>query len=341
MVQTIFVRVNMNGPSESFPTKYTIVYSTARMNEKPLCSVQNLQVSFNAGEKTIYAVRGISFQLFAGESVGIVGESGCGKTTAVQAIAGLLPKAKILGSADFDGIDLFKESKKVLGRKIGMVFQDPMTSLNPTMRIGFQIEEALIYHKLTSKKMAREKALELLKLVAIADPLERFYHYPHQFSGGQRQRIAIAIALACSPKLLIADEPTTALDTTIQAQVIKLIQAIQKQFHMALLLISHDLGVIAQVCHRILVFYAGKIVEEGFTQAVLSAPKHPYTRMLLEARPRGDFPKTKPLRVIEGSAPSLTNPIQGCSFLLRCPFASVKCQKEPPLSNSAACWEVS
>ena len=304
----------------------------------PILSVKNLKVSFSNRRETIQAVRGISFDIFPGESVGIVGESGCGKTTAVQAITGLSPRAKVEGSVLFETEDLLKESHKILGKKIGMVFQDPMTSLNPTMKIRTQIEEGMIYHKIASKQEARTRALELLTLVGIPDAKARAQQYPHELSGGQRQRVAIAISLASNPRLLIADEPTTALDVTIQAQIIQLIQKIQKHLQMSLILISHDLGVIGQICDRVLVFYAGKIVEQGNVTDIFQNPRHPYTQMLIDARPTMDHPKGTPLRVIRGTAPSLAHPILGCSFADRCPYAETICQNDPPWNGSAACW---
>ncbi|MDE3047828.1 MAG: ABC transporter ATP-binding protein, partial [Verrucomicrobiota bacterium] len=221
-------------------------------------------------------------------------------------------------------------------KEIGMVFQDPMTSLNPTMKIGDQIAEGMIYHRLAKRREARAKAIELLQLVGIHDPEARFDHYPHQLSGGQRQRVLIAIAIACHPKLLIADEPTTALDVTIQAQILDLIQQMQQHFQMSLLLISHDFGVIASLCERVLVMYAGKIVESGPVDEVLQAPKHPYTQMLLDSIPRLDRPRNAPLKAIEGSPPSLWAPPQGCPFRERCPYAAWKCREEP--SGPVACW---
>lgn len=268
------------------------------MLKSPLLKVQNLNVSFKTQTAHLHAVRGIDFEVFEGESIGIVGESGCGKTTAIQALCGLCRKGTIEGSAHFDGVDLLQEAHKVLGKKIGMVYQSPLSSLNPTMKIGSQIAEGMIYHGLATRKEAFAKALELLDLVGIPDPKMRAEQYPHELSGGQRQRVCIAIALACNPKLLIADEPTTALDVTIQAQIIRLIKEIQKNLKMSLILISHDMGVIGQIADRILVFYAGKIVEQGTAAQILKAPKHPYTQMLLQARPSP--------RAIQKTSPPLT-----------------------------------
>lgn len=318
-----------------------MIYKEMReLTKQPLLTVNNLSVSFSSPEETVQAVRGVSFNVFAGESVGIVGESGCGKTSVIQAITGLSAQAKVEGSVLFEKTDLLKDSRKVLGKKIGMIFQDPMTSLNPTMKIQSQIEEGMIYHKIASRKEARARALELLSLVGISDARARAQQYPHELSGGQRQRVAIAISLACNPLLLIADEPTTALDVTIQAQIIQLIKQIQKRMQMSLILISHDLGVIGQVCDHILVFYAGKIVERGTSQQIFESPRHPYTQMLIEARPRADHPKGTPLRVIGGASPNLAKPIHGCSFIDRCPHAAPICQKDPPFIGSAACWRM-
>ena len=292
---------------------------------EPLLIVENLHVAFSK----LHAVRGISFHIGEGESVGIVGESGCGKSTAVQAITGLT-------SGTISGRILFEGQRHVgCGKKIGMVFQDPMSSLNPTMKIGAQIVEGLIYHKLASRKEGVAKAIELLHLVGISDPELRVDQYPHHFSGGMRQRVLIAIAIACTPRLLIADEPTTALDVITQAQILDLIKRMQTHFRMSLLLISHDFGVVAKVCERILVMYAGKIIESGSVEEVLHQPRHPYTQMLLNSLPRPDLRELQP---IEGSPPNLLHPPQGCSFRPRCPYAALKCRQEPP--GPIACWRV-
>lgn len=295
-----------------------------------MLEVEDLAVTFKTMGKLQYAVRGISFRIAPSESVGIVGESGCGKSAAVQAINGLssgLVKGRIL----FQGNEI-----KAPNKQIGMIFQDPMTSLNPTMKIGDQIAEGMIYHKIANRKEAKEKSIDLLRLVGVTDPEIRFHQFPHQFSGGMRQRVLIAIAIACNPKLLIADEPTTALDVTIQAQILDLIKKMQKHFQMSLLLISHDFGVIASSCEKVLVMYAGKIVESGTVEKVLHSPQHPYTQMLLSSIPRLDLPRNIPLKPIEGSLPSLCDPPKGCSFRERCPFAALKCREEP--SGPVACW---
>jgi oligopeptide transport system ATP-binding protein len=293
-----------------------------------MLAVENLIVTFTSQKKAIRAVRGLSFSMRAGEAVGIVGESGSGKSAAIHAI-GHLSRGQVEGKILFEGQEGIKA-----GKTIGMVFQDPMSGLNPTMRIGTQIAEGLIYHKLASKREARQRALELLDLVGI--PVNRIDQYPHELSGGMRQRVLIAIAIAGSPRLLIADEPTTALDVTIQAQILGLIKKMQQKFQMGLLLVSHDFGVIAKVCEKVMVMYAGKIVESGTIEQVLNHPKHPYTQMLLRALPYG--PKSKPLQMIEGSPPDLSEQVVGCSFKNRCPYAAIKCEQEP--SGPIACWRV-
>ncbi len=298
-----------------------------------LLQVEDLWVTFSVEGKELQAVRGISFEIGEGETVGIVGESGCGKSAAVQALIGLTP-GKISGKILFEG-----KEDPTPGKKIGMVFQDPMTALNPTMKIGAQISEGLVFHKLASRKKARAKAIELLHLVGISNPEIWVDQFPHQCSGGMRQRVLIAIAIACNPRLLIADEPTTALDMPIQTQILDLIQQMRNHFQMSLLLISHDFGVVARICERILVMYAGKIVESGRVEDVLQKPRHPYTQMLLHSLPRLDRPKSEPLQIIEGSPPNLLILPKGCPFKERCPYAALKCSEEPP-PGPVACWRV-
>lgn len=297
-----------------------------------LLEVEDLWVTFSVGGQNLHAVRGISFALDEGEAVGIVGESGCGKSAAVQAI-NHLTRGTISGKILFEG-----EEIKRPGKNIGMVFQDPMTSLNPTMKIGAQISEGLVYHKLASRKEAKVKAIELLHLVGVPEPELRIHQYPHQFSGGMRQRVLIAIALACHPRLLIADEPTTALDVTIQAQILDLIKRMRRYFKMGLLLISHDFGVVSAVCERVLVMYAGKIVESGRVDEVLKSPRHPYTQMLLNSLPRIGRSKSEPLITIGGAPPNLLVLPKGCAFKERCPHAAIKCNEEP--KGPVACWRV-
>jgi oligopeptide/dipeptide ABC transporter ATP-binding protein len=292
----------------------------------PLLKVENLSVTFS----DLPAIRGISFELREGEAVGIVGESGSGKSTAVQAIAHLT-RGKVSGNIWFEG-----QQTSAPNPKIGMIFQDPMTSLNPTMKIGAQITEGAVFHNLIARQEARKRAIELLRLVGISDPELRVDQYPHHLSGGQRQRVLIAIALICHPRLLIADEPTTALDVTVQAQILDLLKRLRKQLQMSLLLISHDFSVIASVCERVLVMYAGKIIESGTVENVLQSPQHPYTQMLLNAVPRLDRPRSELLQAIDGSPPNLHLLPKGCAFQERCPFAAPKCSQEP--SGPIACW---
>ncbi len=310
--------------------------------KRTILQVENLSVGFSVQGRELLAVRGISFDVLAGEAVGIVGESGCGKSAAVQALMRLTPASRVAGKVLFEGEDLLRKDERALrevrGRKIGMVFQDPMTSLNPTMKIGAQIVEGLLFHQLADRKQAKAKAVELLKLVGVPEPEARVKQYPHQLSGGMRQRVLIAIALACNPSLLIADEPTTALDVTIQAQILDLLKQMQRHFQTSLLLITHDLGVVASICEKVLVMYAGKIVERGTVEEVLLNPRHPYTQMLLRSLPRIDKPRSELLLSIEGSPPNLLFPRKGCAFKERCPYAMDQCNEEPPSISSAACW---
>lgn len=299
---------------------------------KPLLEVENLRVTFSAKGQKLYAVRGLSFTIGEGEAVGIVGESGSGKSAAVQGITGLT-EGQVSGKVLFEG----KEGIE-LGTKVGMVFQDPMTSLNPTMKIGAQICEGLLFHKLASREEAKDKAIELLRLVGIAEPEIRIHQYPHQLSGGMRQRVLIAIALSCKPRLLIADEATTALDGIVRRQILDLIREMRRHFSLSLLLISHDFNVVAAICERIFVMYAGKIVESGTVEEVLRRPQHPYTQLLLKSLPQPDQPRSEPLQAIEGSPPNLLTLPQGCAFRERCPYAAIKCREEPP--GPIACWRV-
>lgn len=289
-----------------------------------LLQVKDLRVNFSSQGEKLQAVRGISFEIEEGESVGIVGESGCGKSATASAIMGL-SKGEVEGQIHFTG------------QKIGMVFQDPMTSLNPTMKIGAQITEGWLFHKMGSRLEAKGKAIELLTLVGVNEPEIRIDQYPHQLSGGQRQRVLIAIAIVCNPRLLIADEPTTALDAAIRVQILDLIKKMRVHFQMSLLLISHDFSVVASACDRILVMYAGKIIESGATTQVLQDPRHPYTQMLLNSLP-WNRSKSEPLQGIDGSPPNLITLPTGCSFKERCPHAALKCNQEP--TGTVACWRV-
>ncbi|MES2272763.1 MAG: ABC transporter ATP-binding protein [Chlamydiota bacterium] len=328
----------------STETKVKLRILANNLKKKELLRVENLTVSFSVQGRSLQAVRGISFSVNEGEAVGIVGESGCGKSAAVQAITRLTPASQVSGKVFFEGDDLLlknpKELRLVRGKKIGMVFQDPMTSLNPTMKIGAQIVEALLYHNLANYAVAKHKALDLLKVTGVPEPEVRFNQYPHQLSGGMRQRVLIAIALICNPRLLIADEPTTALDVTLQAQILEMLKQMQQHFQTSLLLITHDLGVVSTICEKVLVMYAGKIVEEGTVEEVLLNPKHPYTQMLLRSLPRLSGPKSNELVPIDGAPPNLLNLPKGCAFKDRCPYAMDLCEKEPPMRNSAACWRV-
>ncbi|RNB85358.1 ABC transporter ATP-binding protein [Brevibacillus nitrificans] len=315
-----------------------------------LLDVQNLRTTFHIEAGQVQAVRGISFHVNKGESIGIVGESGSGKSVSMLSLLKLLPSnAKLeADSVLFDGIELVKTDqkamRKMLGNDIGMIFQDPMTSLNPLFTIGEQIMEPLRIHQKLSKEEARKKAIEILRTVEIPSPESRLKQYPHEFSGGMRQRVMIAIALSCSPKLLIADEPTTALDVTIQAQILDLMRDLRNKMDVSIVMITHDLGVIANMCNRIVVMYGGTIVEQGTTREIFYEPKHPYTWGLLRSIPQFSEGEKKKLISIPGSPPDLLRPPQGCAFAARCPHAMKICEKLPPQqislsdTHQAACW---
>lgn len=318
---------------------------------KNLLTVENLFVSFRTYLGEVKAVRNVSFSVGYGETLAIVGESGSGKSVTAQAIMGLIPTppGRITGGKiTFEEANLLVKSRKemegVRGKEIGMIFQDPMTSLNPTMKVGKQIIEGLIKHRGLSKAEARVKAIEMLNLVGISDPNKRVDQYPHEFSGGMRQRAIIAIALACRPKLLIADEPTTALDVTIQAQILELMKSVQKKIDTSIILITHDLGIVAGMCDRVLVMYGGEIVETGTIEQIYNNPAHPYTQGLLRSVPRLDMDKGKELIPIYGTPPNLLNPPTGCSFCSRCDFAMRICQTTSPPKeliedkHEVACW---
>lgn len=308
----------------------------------PLLSVRNLRTHFITEDGEVPAVDGVSFDLSAGETLGIVGESGSGKSVTSLSIMRLIPTppGRIAGGEIiFNGEDLLKKSpaemRKIRGNEISMIFQEPMTSLNPVFTIGDQIMEAIILHQKLSKKAARERAIEMLRLVGIPSPEQRVDEYPHQLSGGMRQRVMIAMALSCNPRLLIADEPTTALDVTIQAQILELLQRLQEEFGMAIIMITHDLGVVAGMVDRVIVMYAGKVVEEAPVKELFASPKHPYTEGLL-----GSIPKLhqtqKRLQTIEGVVPSPFNMPKGCRFHPRCKYAQPACeQAEPTLQELA------
>jgi oligopeptide/dipeptide ABC transporter ATP-binding protein len=301
-----------------------------------LLEVKDLKVSFRTEDGLVRAVDGITFSVDEGEVVGIVGESGSGKSVTMMSVMRLIndPNAIYEGEILYKGRNLMGVSqdamRQVRGEEIAMIFQDPMTSLNPVYTVGWQIEEQLNEHNDLNKGQARQRAIALLTQVGIPKPEQRIDDYPHQFSGGMRQRVMIALALSCNPDLLIADEPTTALDVTIQAQILELIKNLKQEFGSAVVLITHDLGVVADVADRILVMYAGRIVEEGNKEQIFYDPQHPYTWGLLGSIARLDRPRARRLTAIAGQPPSLINRPQGCSFRPRCPQAFDRCRAEDP-----------
>lgn len=312
-----------------------------------LLDVRNLSVSFDTFLGSVQAVHDISFQVEKGQAVALVGESGCGKSATAQALTQLIPTppGKIpSGQVLFNERDLMnfssKDLRRIRGNEISMIFQDPMTSLNPSMRIGAQIAEGLIQHKRLSYRQAYQKSIELLDRVHVPMPEKRVDRFPHELSGGMRQRVSIAIALACHPQLLIADEPTTALDVTVQAQILNLLQELKESLSMSILLITHDLGTVASLCDHVLVMYAGKIVEQGSIEQIFYEAQHPYTRALLQAVPRLDVHKDRPLIPIPGSPPNLLSPPPACPFASRCPHTMKVCEQHSPSfgEHRAACW---
>ncbi len=306
------------------------------MPHTSLLTVENLTVSFTFNHQEVQAVRGVNFALTPGETLGIVGESGCGKSTLAKALMRLCPPTSHLkGKVLYKGNNLLslseKEMQAMRGKEMSMIFQDSMTSLNPTMKIGKQITEGYLkHHGPLSNKQRLKYAIEMLTLVGIPRPQELVHAFPHTLSGGMRQRVMIALALACKPSILIADEPTTALDVTIQAQIIDLLKEIQHKLGTSIILITHDLSVIANFCHRVLVMYAGKIVEHAPVEKLFASPEHPYTQRLLESLPRLDNDPSVKLTPIHGSPPSLTRPPSGCSFCSRCHHAMKICKQEEP-----------
>lgn len=316
-----------------------------------LLSIENLKVNFKTYGGEVQAVRGVTFHVEKGETVAIVGESGCGKSVTAQAIMGLIPNPPgriVDGKVVFEGTEISKLPKKELlgirGTQIGMVFQDPMTALNPTMKVGAQIVEGFVRSQKVSREEAKKRAIEMLRLVGIPDPEQRVDQYPHQFSGGMRQRVVIAIALACNPKLVIADEPTTALDVTIQAQIIELFQTIQRKTGVSIIMITHDLGVVAKIADRVNVMYAGKVVESGPVREIFYNPQHPYTKGLLSSMPRLDADRNIPLSPIPGTPPDLFAPPAGCAFAARCEYALEVCRAHQPEETQlgskhvVSCW---
>ena len=320
-------------------------------NGDAILQVKDLRISFRTHAGEVQAVRGATFDLRAGETLAIVGESGSGKSVAARSIMGLNPESNTIvrgGEILFEGEDLLKLSERrmqgIRGPKIAMVFQDPMTSLDPTMRVGPQITESLKKHLDMKGDAAKRRAVELLKLVGIPNPEYRLGQYPHQFSGGMRQRVVIAIALACDPKVLIADEPTTALDVTIQAQILELTRELQDRLGMSIILITHDLGVVASTAHRVAVMYGGRIVETGTVREIFYDPQMPYTWGLLASIPLPNADSSLELIPIPGTPPDATNPPKGCPFTSRCPYAMKVCGDEMPEPTTfspehwAACW---
>jgi oligopeptide/dipeptide ABC transporter ATP-binding protein len=305
-------------------------------------SVEGLRVEFWTQRGTVHAVNGVSFEIAAGETLGIVGESGCGKSVTSLAILGILPRAGRVtgGRAVFEGRDLIgrpdRELRQIRGRDIAMIFQDPMTSLNPVLTIGRQIRESIETHFGLDRKQAERRVVELLEQVGIPEARRRAGDYPHQFSGGMRQRAMIAMALACEPKLLIADEPTTALDVTIQAQILDLLRALVAERDTALVLITHDLGVVAGMCERVHVMYGGMVMETGSAEDVFRSPRHPYTLGLLQSVPRLDTPRGRKLQPIEGAPRDMLRPPSACPFAPRCAYEVDRSRQEvPPLVEVA------
>ncbi len=318
--------------------------------EAPILEVRDLHTYFPTKRGVVKAVEGVSFELRPGEILGVVGESGCGKSMTALSVVRLLPPPGVIvkGSIRFDGRELTTlsepELQKLRGDRIGMIFQDPMTSLNPVYRVGWQVGEPLRLHRGASRASSAVEALKMLTRVGIPQAAERADDYPHQFSGGMRQRALIAMSLETSPTLLLADEPTTALDVTVQAQILELIRSITEEFRTATMLITHNLGIVSGMCDRVIVMYAGKVVESGSTEDVLVRPRHPYTWGLLQSMPQLDRPGKYRLRAIEGSPPDPAAKPSGCAFHPRCSFRLPRCESEVPAlepiagGGSAACW---
>ena len=317
----------------------------------PILEVNDLRTRFHIPEGIVYAVNGVSFHISDGETLAVVGESGCGKSVTMLSVLGLIPIPPgeiVSGSALYLGQDLLKkneaEMEHIRGKEIAMIFQDPMTSLNPVLTIGKQISESITTHLGVSQEEANTRTVEILERVGIPDPRQRLGDYPHQFSGGMRQRVMIAMALACNPNLLVADEPTTALDVTIQAQIVELMIHLRDQFGMSLIWITHDLGVVAGLADRVMVLYAGFVVEEAGVEELYNNPRHPYTQALMAALPRVDRRRSQRLKSIPGAPPSLLVEPMGCPFAQRCEHVIERCRAEnPPLvpiavGHKAACW---
>ncbi|MET3942422.1 peptide/nickel transport system ATP-binding protein [Paenibacillus sp. PvP094] len=320
------------------------------MEKKPLLEVKDLKVSISTEKGTIRPVDGVSFHVLAGETLGIVGESGCGKSVTAESILRLFDEDFVTyeGEVLYEGSNLLSLSKRqmeqIRGNDLSMIFQDPMSSLNPVQTIGKQIAESLKLHQGMKGKQARKAAVDLLRMTGIPSPEKRVDEHPHEISGGMRQRVMIAMALACNPKLLIADEPTTALDVTIQAQILELISSLQSETGLGVILITHDLGVVAETCSRVAVMYLGQVVEEAAVDDLFFEPLHPYTSGLMKSIPRLDGEQHSKLHVIEGTVPGLHQIPAGCRFAPRCAFADEQCQRSaPPLrrmddKHSVRCW---
>ena len=321
------------------------------MSNERLLEINELKTHFHTERGRMTAVDGVSFYVEEGEILGLVGESGCGKSVTSQSILRLCDEKRLVeyeGEVNFKGKNLLQLSNKemdgIRGNDIAMIFQDPLSSLNPVFTIGSQIAESVMIHQKVSKKEAYKVALDMLKLTGIPAPEKRLNEFPHELSGGMRQRVMIAIALSCQPKLLIADEPTTALDVTIQAQILDLMENLNKELNMGIIFITHDLGVVAELCTRVAVMYLGQIVEEAHVDDIFNRPMHPYTRGLMKSVPQIDGDRTEKLHVIEGTVPPLDEIPNGCRFATRCPFADEKCLTEAPQLRALAegqkvrCW---
>jgi oligopeptide/dipeptide ABC transporter ATP-binding protein len=319
------------------------------MNEI-LLSVKGLRIQFKNEDGPAEVVSGVDLKVHKGETIGIVGESGCGKSVTSLAIMGLIPSppGKVVdGEVWFNGKNLLLENssslRKIRGNDISMIFQEPMSSLDPAFSIGSQIDEAIRFHKKTTQSEIKKRSIELLRIVGIPNPEQRYKEYPHQLSGGMRQRVMIAIALACNPKLIIADEPTTALDVTVQAQILNLMKEIREKINTSIMLITHDMGVVAEMCDRVVVMYAGEVVEEASTEDLFDQTAHPYTEGLLKSIPNIYGPKSR-LHSIDGSVPNPTNMPIGCRFHPRCPYATDKCRQIEPVlveierGHLVKCW---
>ena len=319
------------------------------MEEAALLDIRHLRTHFVTGDGVVPAVDGIDLSIRPGQTVGLVGESGCGKSVTSLSIMRLVPAPGriVEGEILFEGVDLVslpeREMYSIRGNRISMIFQEPMTSLNPVYTVGDQIAEALLVHQKAEPGHVRKQVTEMLRLVGIPQPELRYSSYPHELSGGMRQRVMIAMALACRPQLLIADEPTTALDVTIQAQILELIKELKRQTNMAVLLITHDLGVIAEMAELVAVMYAGRIVERADVVTLFEEPKHPYTQGLLSSIPTLNTPKHQRLNVISGSVPNMLRLPPGCRFAPRCPYLMTRCREQEPSlidvgASRAACW---